>query len=151
MKGVLRPFLLLTFLTVILVGAACGKKGPPFLPKAPFTLVVIQPEAVWQDGVLILTGEVPVQEGQPQPEWTAGCRVHYAHFASDAAPCEGCPVSYHGYREIRGSVVKGQTFESRVNIPPSVGVHYFEIQLIAPDGRLGPASERLKIALRDAE
>ncbi|WP_028320086.1 hypothetical protein [Desulfatiglans anilini] len=151
MKGVLKPLWWLAFLTVILSGAACGKKGPPFLPKAPFTLVVTQPEAVWHQGVLTLTGEVLTQERQPHPGQVAGCRVYYAHFALDAAPCEGCPVSYHGYREIRGTVVKGEIFESRVNIHPSPGVHYLEIRLIAPDGRLGPASERLRMVLREAE
>ena len=133
---------------VILALAACGKKGPPFLPKAKMPLSVRDLKGHWEKGELILEGSIALPSGEEEfLKEISGSRVYYARYPLGEAPCEGCPVQYQGYRETGEASVRGDAYRVRVPIAQEEGVHFFEVRLTGRTGALGPPSTRITLVV----
>ena len=85
----------------LLIFLACGKKGPPFLPKENISLRVEQLSAELQDGIIILKGHlIDIVGKNRDTSGDLGCQVYYAGYSLENSPCKGCPIQY---RPIRGT------------------------------------------------
>ena len=137
-------FLCVCFLILM----ACGKKGPPFLPESNVSLKVEQLKGTWKNGAVILTGSVPLPQGQKKGTADiTGCIVHHSLYAFETPPCDGCPVEYRTKREIQAEVVKGDKFRCEIPEIKRGWIHFFKVCLISRKGGTGPSSNRVKLAL----
>ena len=138
---------LLAALTVL---GGCGRKAPPFFPKAKgeFSLHVEKLEATEQGGEVRFTGEL-VRTGGELGKLPAleSCRVYHVRYPLESPPCEGCPISFNAWEESKAHISEDGHFScaSEVELP---GIHYFVLRLIGPDGALGPPSNRVKVPVQ---
>lgn len=134
-------------LAVFMLSGACGKKAPPTLPRPdrPFECRVFELRAEWQKGHILLQGEIEGLQSPEELEAIIGARVHYAEYPLDDAPCETCPVDYHGYHEYGSEVVAAEGFNCRVPAKMRGNVYFLEVRLIGPEGVLGPPSNRVMV------
>ncbi len=142
-------------MSAVLLGAlifpgGCGKKAPPFVPKAKggFSLQVEKLQAREQGGEVRFTGEVVRPRGQVG-KLTAleSCRVYHVRYSLESPPCEGCPISFTAWEETKAHVSGDGQFSctTEVKLP---GIHYFVLRLIGPDGAVGPPSNRVKLLVK---
>ncbi len=134
---------------VVLSLLACGKKGPPFLPKKNFGLRVAQLRCEREDGAALLTGQVVVPDGQAKDmSLVKGCRVSYTRYALENPPCEECPVQYSEHMEIgRDKAITPGGLRCRLPGIVKKGIYFFKVRLIAGDGTMGPDSNRARLAV----
>ena len=138
------------FCVVSLALMSCGKKGPPFLPKTDMPLKVEQLKGQWTNEAVLLQGSIPALKGQKKDTpGVTGCRVYNAWYSLKNPPCEGCPIDYPGFQEIRGEILAGEDFMCEVFVKKKEGIHFFEVRLIGPKGVAGPPSNRVKLTVRN--
>lgn len=147
LKHLVMSALLVSALTI---PGGCGKKAPPFVPKAEgeFSLQVEKLQAGRQDGDVRFTGEVAGPGGRRgKPTAIESCRVYHVRYALESPPCEGCPISFTTWEEVKAHVSGDGQFSctTEVKLP---GIHYFVLRLIGPDGAVGPPSNRVKLLVK---
>lgn len=143
-----QGFFLAIFGLIFLVVVACGKKGPPFLPESNIPFRVQELNAELKNGTVILRGSVlGFREQKSDRSRVEGCRVYHAWYALEKPPCDGCPVDYSGYREIKDEVLRGENFFCEVTLNTKKGVHFFEVRLIGQSSEIGPPSNRIKLTI----
>jgi predicted small lipoprotein YifL len=136
--------------SVFLALMSCGKKGPPFLPKTDMPLKVEQLKGQWTNEAVLLQGSIPALKGQKRGSpGVTGCRVYHAWYSLKNAPCEGCPIKYSGFQEIRGKILAEEEFLCEVFVEKKQGIHFFEVRLLDPKGEVGPPSNRVKLIIED--
>jgi len=143
-----RVLLLLALGTIIIAFLACGKKGPPLLPESDGLLKVKNLTAEWGNGSVILRGQVlaSLKNEKDIPE-IMGCRVYYAWYASENPPCEGCPIQYKVFREIKAKVHSKGGFYCEVEGVKGKGIHFFKVSMVDANGRVGLPSQGAKLVL----
>lgn len=133
-------------LTAVVLLSSCGKKGPPFIPHKAFPLKVSNLKGGWAAGKILLKGDI---EGPGYPEEARasikGCRVYYAEYPGDKAPCTDCPVAYQGYHSFGPEVITGEGFSCNVPGKMEGLVYFFKAYLLGPEGRMGPPSNTIQI------
>jgi hypothetical protein len=135
---------------VFLSLVACGKKGPPFLTERAMALRVDRLSATIEDGTFVLKGKVVSPSGQKEKlSDVLGCRVHYAWYDPKDPLCDGCPVEYQGFEEIKGAVVAEDRFHCRISRQKRMGTWFFEVRLMGPRQTIGPPSNRAKVIVVD--
>jgi hypothetical protein len=134
-------------LAVLIASGACGKKAPPTMPRPekPFECRVFDLQAEWQKGHIFLRGDIEGLRSPEEREQIIGARILYAEFPLDDAPCETCPVDYHGYHEYGSEVATADGFHCRVPAKKREHVYFLEVRLIGPEGVLGPSSNRVMV------
>ena len=106
-------------------------------------LVVDQLNAEWRNGVFYLQGEIKgPEELMEDPSGVAGCRIIYACYPADNAPCEDCPIDYNGLKEIQAHVINQGRFACELPEEKAKGIYFFKVCLIGQGGETGPYSER---------
>jgi len=137
-------------LSVFFMSAFCGKKGPPFLPEKEIPFRVEQLKAVCDRDVFYLKGTVFGPQG-PVGDFSniTGCRIYHACYDLDNPPCEGCPIDYGPFKEIKGEIVAQGNFSCRVPIKKTKGIHFFKVCLMGPRGETGPFSDRAKLVIEN--
>ena len=144
-----RGLLLIVSGMLILGLAACGKKGPPFLPKANPAYSVTHLMAEEKEGEVILSGHVFIPGGQRAGSGLiAGCMIYHVRYDMGDPPCEGCPIRYRLLKEIRGEVVTDDRFICKIPLSRKKGLHFFEVRLINENGETGPPSDNARLTLR---
>jgi len=145
-KGILLVTLGVSLLALI----SCGKKAPPFLPEKIMPLKVARLEAASEKGAVVLRGSIVDPEGKSRKgDDVAGCRVYHARYPVNDPPCEGCPITYGGFKVIKGEVTKEKEFYCPVPGIETKGIHFFEVRLIGRNGAIGTASNRVKLRIDD--
>jgi hypothetical protein len=145
-----RAAKLIGLVAVTLVLGACGKKADPFLPKNELSLAVQQLEAERTNGAVALQGRIP--KGTPaeqEAKRVVGIRLYHTRYKFQAAPCDGCPIDFPGYREVKDRVLRGNLFSYTVDRRPKRGIHFFQVRLMGEEGALGPPSNVAKLAVGD--
>jgi len=136
------------FCVVFLALMSCGKKGPPFLSKTDMPLKVEQLNGQWTNDAVLLKGNIPALKGKKNgTPGVTGCRVYHTWYSLENPPCEGCPIKYPGFQEIRGEILSGEEFLCEVFVEKKKGIHFFEVRLIGPKGAVGPPSNRVKLKI----
>jgi hypothetical protein len=132
---------------ILLVTGACGKKSPPSLPQPEkaFEYRVFDLKGKWLKGNILLQGDVEGLGSPEDLEDIIGARVLYAEYPLDDAPCETCPVDFHGYHEFGTEAVTEEEFHCRVPAKKRGHVYFLEVHLIGPEGVLGPPSNRVMV------
>jgi hypothetical protein len=140
--------ILFFFFISILVLSGCGKKGPPFLSQRVFDSRVIQLTGEYEEGNVILRGEIVAPGDQREQVSTVmGCRIYYTWYPLENAPCEDCPVQYADHRDVMEEVVDAERFYCRFPEIAKEGIYFFEVRLIDRDGIIGPASNRVRFTI----
>lgn len=140
---------ILLVLGLFLTLAACGKKGPPFLPQKTFGAKVVNLQAKYQNGALVLKGQVQGLNGIESPETqVSGCRVYYVQYPLENKPCSGCPIEFRDHRQFGPEIINKEGFVCQIPDIQIGQIYYFKVLLIGPDGYLGPVSERISIEIR---
>ncbi len=135
---------------IFFVLLACGKKGPPFIPEREITLLVEQLNAEWKEGAFYLTGTVvDVQDNAENATDITGCRVYHAWYPLHNPPCEGCPIDYGTFNEIRGEFITREGFSCKIKGTEKRGLHFFKVCLIDRKGESGPYSDEAKLIIED--
>ena len=143
----IHGIILFFFCISILASMSCGKKGPPFLSQTVFDSRVIHLMGKYEDGDVILRGKIVAPGGQEQVSTIVGCRVFYAWYASENAPCKGCPVRYEDHRDVTEKIINEEGFYCRFPEIVKKGIYYFEVRLIDRDGSVGPPSNRMGLII----
>jgi len=134
---------------VLLGGLSCGKKGPPFLPQKTFNLSVVDLRGKCERDAVFLEGKImDLSRAEKKAAMVKGARVYYVTYPLSDKPCEGCPLLFRAYREFGEEVASGENFLCRFPIHSRPKVYFFKVQLIGPEGTLGPRSGTLKIVVR---
>lgn len=127
---------------------SCGRKAPPFIPKERIQMRVTRLKGEWKKDSVVLKGRVAVHQGQEKAiSDIIGCRVYHIRHPLDNPPCEGCPIRYKVYTELKGDFIKGDRFRCQVQKEKKKGVHFFEVRLIGREGTSGPSSNRVKLTV----
>jgi len=139
-------FVLIAVAVLLTVALSCGRKGPPFIPKEQVPHRVKELKGEWVDGDALLSGKVGEgDENGDEGREIAGCKVYYAWYPLDSAPCEGCPISFSELKTIEEEVVKGRRFKCVVVDVRKKGIHFFKVGLIGSNGEVGPLSDMTKL------
>ena len=113
------------------------------------SLVVDQLSAEWRDGAFHLQGKIAgPQEESDNPSGVTGCRIIYACYPADNAPCEDCPIDYSGLKEIQGQVINQGRFVCEFSEEKAEGIYFFKVCLIGQKGETGPYSSRAKLVIK---
>ena len=129
---------------VLIFSAGCGVKGPPFIAQQKaLTVRVDQLEGAWKDKSLVLKGLV--QGDDASLALITGCRVYYVWYSLDRLPCEGCPIDMTNFRDITDQIISDDQFECRLPAFKQKGICYVMVRIMEKEGRLGPASGRIKM------
>jgi len=133
------------FLAFILIfSAGCGVKGSPFIAQQKaLTVRVDQLEGAWKDKSLVLKGLV--QGDNASLALIAGCRVYYVWYSLDRPPCEGCPIEMKNFRDVADQIIIDDQFECRLPAFKQKGICFVMVRFMEKEGRLGPASGRIKL------
>ena len=135
-------------LALVLAPWACGKKGPPFLPKNRLPLKVVQLNAERQNGAVLLKGRIVNLQGElADASGVIGCRVYHAGYSLEHPPCEGCPIQFRLIKETKGGLVSPEGFSCQVPGIKQSRIHFFHVRLIGRGGAIGPASDTVKVTL----
>lgn len=132
------------FMTLLVSAWACGKKAPPRLVEKELTVAVTNLGAVWEKNDLYLKGDIISRDREERVE---GGRIYYARYRPAEAPCEGCPVDFHGFYEFGPDVVRGKKFSSIIPGRLDAGVYYFKVSLLGRGGAVGPPSKVVKVVV----
>ena len=149
MKPIMRrtALLLLPLILALAAGTGCGRKGPPSIPKKGFSAEVQNLSGVWAGDYIVLRGDLQGISGPDEArERAIGSRVYYGAYDPAEPPCEGCPVRYHGYHEFGVEVITAEGFACKVPGKRKDALYFFKVHVIGPDGELGPASNRVRVA-----
>jgi hypothetical protein len=139
--------LLITSLFLILT--ACGKKAPPFLPQKTFGVKVVNLQAEYQDGTLILKGQLQGLNGVENIQsQVSGCRVYYAQYPLGKPPCPGCPIEFHDYQKFGPEIINDEGFLCKMPDIQTGQIYFLKVLLSGPDGSMGPVSERISIEVQ---
>ena len=142
---------LLLFALVFITIPSCGQKKPPFIPKKEITLRVNALTNIWRNGEVILRGRFVNLKGQPVSKKDisdiTGCKVYYTHYPIEDPPCEGCPLKFNNFREIKGNVVIKGNFYVKFPGIKQRGIYFFKVCLIDRNKAVGPPSNRTKLVL----
>ncbi len=145
-----KIFLIVILVVIFLALPACGKKGPPILSGRHISLKVEELKGEWKRGAVVLNGRVPPLENtQKSGQVVTGCRVYHVWYSPANPPCEGCPIDFRNYREVKGELLKRGNFSCEVITKKRKGVHFFEVRLLGQGGAVGPASNRVKLIIED--
>lgn len=102
----------------------------------------------YEDGNVILKGEIVAPGDQREQVSTViGCRIFYAWYLLENAPCEGCPVQYADHRDVMEKVIDVEKFFCRFPEIAKKGIYFFEVRLIDRDGIIGPPSNRVRLII----
>lgn len=143
-----RFIMCIVLLGAFTLPAGCGKKAPPFLPKPgeAFSLQVEGLKAVTAGDQIRLTGRVVVSRSHRWKQAdVVACRVFHVRYPLDSPPCEGCPISFTAYKEVRPDLSGNGRFLCATTVKKKPGIHYFMVQLVGPGGTVGTASNRAKL------
>lgn len=144
-------FISLLFLGVLISAQACGRKGPPSLPKKMFALRVVDLKGAWEEGYISLKGRINAPEGPigagMAKDLVTGCRVYYQSYPLKEAPCAGCPIEYHRYHGFGAEVVGKEGFICKVPVKSKGEIYFLKVHLIGRGGALGPPSESIKVVV----
>ena len=138
---IVRLLAFLCALAILMATLACGKKGDPFLPQKEVSAKVTELRGEREKGNILLRGEIKA------PKEVQGARVYYAQFPLEDPPCEGCPIEYQGHESFGAEVVTEEGFFCTVPVKVQRQVYFFRVNLIGPGGRMGPASETVKVVV----
>jgi predicted small lipoprotein YifL len=139
-------FVIMVTAVMLMMVQSCGKKGPPFIPKERVPHRVKELKGEWSGGDVILSGKVGERdENDGKRQEITGCRVYYAWYSFENAPCDGCPISFKELKTIEAEVVKGKRFRCEVTDIRKRGVHFFRVGLIGSNGEVGPLSNTAKL------
>ncbi len=145
-----RVLILFVFGMIFLALLACGMKGPPFLPERSMPFKVKQMTSEWKDEVVYLKGRVtPSNDDDGNAPDALGCTVYHAQYDLETPPCEGCPVEYGIFEEIRADVIKEGKFHCQFPRMKTKGIHFFRVRLLGPKETLGPSSNGVRILIID--
>jgi hypothetical protein len=145
-NGRLVPWALLLFLSVLCQG--CGKKAPPFVPGNAVPPRVEGLKAREQGDQVLLTGTL-VPGGNRAMAKSAGLkvRVYSLRYSVEDAPCEGCPLPFEKYDEVKLDAVEGGRFQCTLPLEKKTGIHFFMVRLVDRNGNVGPASDTAKLKI----
>lgn len=142
--GHLAVWVLLAAVWIGLPG--CGKKAPPFLPKNVFTARVANLKAVRQGDLVELKGTVVhVQDRTAKESGVATCRVFHIRYSLQSPPCEGCPIPFATYEEVKPEILEPANFRCTVPMKREDGIYFFMVRLVNRNGIVGPPSDRAKM------
>jgi len=151
-RGSMRPVKWRPLYSAVILGVvslalvSCGKKGPPFLPKTDIPFKVEGLKGRWTNDAVLLQGNIPaLKRHKKSRPGVTGCRVYHVRYSLKNPPCEGCPIKYPGFQEIRGEILAGEEFLCEISVEKKEGIHFFEVRLIGPEGMAGPPSNRVKL------
>lgn len=136
-----RFLVFLCALGILMATLGCGKKGDPFIPQKEASARITDLRGERQRGNILLRGDIS------NPKDVGGARVYYAQYPLENPPCEGCPIEYQGHHSFGAEVVTEGGFLCRVPIKVQGGVYFLRVNLIGPDGRVGPPSEMVKVVV----
>lgn len=144
-----RGVFLVLGIVVFLCPIACGKKGPPFLPKKNGELKAEALRADWVNDTIVIEGRVLRPRGQEgERPRLVGCRVYHAYYPLEAQPCEDCPIQYQSFKDVEGESLPQEKFRCKFLQPKIRGVHFFQVRLLGPEKESGPPSDRVKLVVR---
>jgi hypothetical protein len=141
-----RLLSLVVALGLLLMVPSCGKKAPPFLAQKNFDGKVSSLNAEVREGYIFLKGNVLNAQGGAGN--LAGCRVYFAQYSPDDAPCDGCPIEYQGYHSFGPEVVKDGKFFCKIDEITPGQVYFFRVSLVGPKEVLGPPSNDVRVEVR---
>ena len=103
----LNHFPVLLLMAVCFVSfSACGKKGPLVYVVQKLEMQVKQLSATLDGGRIHLQGTVTGMDSLSEKDFAnIGCKVFLALYPLNSPPCEGCPLKYELYREIKGCLL----------------------------------------------
>jgi predicted small lipoprotein YifL len=131
----------LSALGILMVTLGCGKKGDPFLPQKEVFAKVTDLRGEREKGNILLRGEISAAKE------VEGARVYYAQYPLENPPCEGCPIEYLDHQSFGAEVFTEGGFLCKVPIKVRGQVYFFRVNLIGPDGEMGPPSETVKVVV----
>ena len=137
---------ILIAVVAIMLALSCGKKGPPFIPKKQVPHRVKELKGEWVKDDVLLAGKVGVSKNDKiKGVEITGCKVYYAWYSTENAPCDNCPINFNELKNIEGKVVKGSRFKCLIQDVRKKGIHFFRVRLIGSDGEIGSVSNSAKI------
>ena len=137
-------FLLLCFF--LTMHLACGKKAPPFLSKGQCLLQLTTLNGTFKDGDVELSGKLQALDGKKfNANNIHGCRIYHALYSFKNPPCEGCPIDYHHYTDVKGDLISKNIFLCKFKNIDKQGLHFFKLHLMDNLGHMGPPSPQLKL------
>ncbi len=124
---------------------ACGKKGPPSLPKKPFTATVVdlKGERVGED--IVLEGRIGGLGEPAEVNSMAGARIYVAQFPLKSPPCADCPIEYRDRFDLGPEVFSGEKFQCRLPGMSKGQIYFFRVNIIGPAGAPGFPSNQVQI------
>lgn len=131
----------------LLVTPACGKKGPPGLPKKPYSVRVVglKGERIGDD--IVLEGDISAI-GEPAGVRTiTGVRVNSAQYPLESPPCADCPIEYHDHYNLGTEVIIGEKFFYRLPERAKGQIYFFRVNIIGPEGASGPPSNQVQVIM----
>jgi hypothetical protein len=129
----------------LLITSSCGKKGPPYIPKKAFTAKVVDLKAERSGEDIVLEGKM-IGLGEPGKQKPfAGLRVFVAQYPLKDPPCAGCPIEYKKHDDLGSEAIKGEGFSYRLKNRPKDRIYFFRVNVIGPEGTLGPPSNQIQI------
>jgi predicted small lipoprotein YifL len=143
--NVVRAVLVYLLLASLLITLGCGKKGPPYIPKKPVAVKVVDLKAERSGDDIVLEGKIGGlgEPGKEKP--LTGLRVYVAQYPLEDPPCAGCPIEYKEYEDLGSEVIKGKAFSYRLKDRPEGRIYFFRMNIIGPEGTLGPPSNQVYI------
>jgi hypothetical protein len=133
------------FLGGVLVMPACGKKSPPYLPKEPFTAMVVDLKGERSGDDIVLEGKIGGIVGPGEVTMFTGARVYIAQFPLNNPPCDECPIEYHERYDLGSEVFSGEKFLCRVPDRVKGKIYFFKVNIIGPGGVPGLPSNQVQI------
>jgi hypothetical protein len=124
--------------------AACGKKGPPFLPELRLDARLDLLTGTWVDGAVRLEGII---QGADKGADITGGTIYYAWYPEDQPPCEGCPIEMTRFPGPVDTMVTGDRVVSTMSVSERDGISFWEVRLTDGRGAVGPPSERLRLKM----
>ncbi len=133
---------------LLLIPAACGKKGPPFLPESNIPFRVEQLNAERENEIIILKGRIIDPGGKDTDiPGDLDCMVYYAGYSLKNPPCEGCPVHYRLFRGSSEKNIINEEFICKISGKYGKGIHFFKVRLIDTNRAIGPFSDEAKLII----
>ncbi len=143
-----RLFVFLSIPVIFLVFTACGKKAPPFLSQSSFSIGVSDLAGEWDKGEILLKGSFfPSLGAGETTAFVKGARIYYAQYWPEEAPCDECPVAFHGYDTLDQGVIVEGNFLCRILGKDRGKVYFFKVHLIGAEGAMGPPSNTVRVVV----